>query len=70
MSRFLIVLGSLILLTGLFWPLIGRLGLGSLPGDIVVQRENTTFYFPLATSLILSVVISVVLSALLWLTHR
>jgi multisubunit Na+/H+ antiporter MnhG subunit len=51
MSRILIVLGLVILLTGLLWPLFSALGLGRLPGDIIVQRDNTTFYFPLVTAL-------------------
>ena len=64
--RVLIVTGVLILAAGLLWPLITRLGLGRLPGDIVVQRPNFTFYFPLATSL----VISAVLTLLFWLLRR
>lgn len=66
MSRFLIVLGLIILAAGLLWPVLTRLGLGRLPGDIVVQRGNFTFYFPLVTCII----ISVLLSAVLWLFNR
>ncbi len=66
MSRFLIVLGLLILALGVLWPVLGRLGLGRLPGDIVVQRGNFSFYFPLATC----IVVSVLLSAVLWLFNR
>lgn len=66
MARFLIVLGLVILLAGLIWPYIGRLGLGRLPGDIVISRGHTTFYFPIVTSLI----VSVVLSLALWLVGR
>jgi hypothetical protein len=66
MSRALIVIGIVLVLTGICWPLIGRLGLGRLPGDIVVQRPNFSFYFPIMTSLIISVVVSVVL----WLINR
>jgi hypothetical protein len=65
-SRFLIVLGLIILAAGLLWPVLTRLGLGRLPGDIVVQRGNFTFYFPLVTCII----ISVLLSAVLWLFNR
>jgi hypothetical protein len=65
-SRFLIVLGLAILVAGLLWPLLGRLGIGRLPGDIVVRGENYTFYFPLVTGLLLSLV----LSAVLWLLSR
>jgi hypothetical protein len=61
MSRTLIVVGIVLVVAGICWPLIGRLGLGRLPGDIVIQRSNFSFYFPLMTSLIVSIVLSVVL---------
>ena len=51
MARFLIVLGLAILLMGLLWPYLSKLGLGRLPGDIVIERENVTLYIPLATCL-------------------
>ena len=72
MSRILIALGPLILLTGLLWPLFGKLGLGlgRLPGDIVVQRDNGTFYFPLMTSILLSIALTVLLNLALWLFDR
>jgi hypothetical protein len=66
MQRFLIGLGLVILVCGLLWPLLSRIGLGRLPGDILIQRGNATFYFPLATSIL----ISIVLSLLLWLFNR
>jgi hypothetical protein len=66
MARFLIVLGLVILVVGLLWPYLSKLGLGRLPGDIVIERENTTFYFPLVTCLLLSVVLSLVL----WVANR
>jgi Protein of unknown function (DUF2905) len=66
MSRFLIVLGLVIVAIGVLWPVLTRLGLGRLPGDIVVQRENFSFYFPLATCII----VSIVLSAVFWLFNR
>jgi hypothetical protein len=66
MSRLLIGLGIVILLIGITWPWLSRLGLGRLPGDIVIERETFHFYFPLATSIILSIV----LSAVLWLLNR
>lgn len=61
MGRFLVIAGLVLLLAGLVWPLISKLGLGRLPGDITWQRGNTRVYFPLMTSLILSVVLSLVL---------
>ena len=54
MARFLIVLGLAILVVGLLWPYLSRIGLGRLPGDIVIERDNVTFYFPLMTCLFLS----------------
>ncbi len=66
MARFLIFTGIILVLAGLLWPLIARLGLGRMPGDIVFTRGNTTFYFPIATSIVLSVV----LSAVLWMLGR
>jgi DUF2905 family protein len=66
MARFLIVLGLAILLLGLFWPYLSRVGLGRLPGDIVIERDNMTFYFPLMTCVLLSLLFSLVL----WLVNR
>ncbi|SDR63468.1 Protein of unknown function [Rhizobiales bacterium GAS113] len=66
MARFLIVLGLAILLVGLLWPYLSRIGLGRLPGDFVIERDNVTFYFPLMTCLLLSLLFSVVL----WVVNR
>jgi len=66
MQRLLIVIGLVLLLAGIAWPPLSRIGLGRLPGDIVIQRGSTSFYFPLVTC----IVISVVLSALMWLLNR
>jgi hypothetical protein len=66
MARFLIVLGLAILMIGLLWPYLSQLGLGRLPGDIVIKRENMTFYFPLMTCLLLSVLFSLVF----WVVNR
>lgn len=66
MSRFLVVLGLLIVAIGLLWPILTRLGLGRLPGDIVIQRGSFSFYFPLATCII----VSILLSAVFWLSNR
>lgn len=66
MPRLLITLGIVLVVVGLLWPWLSKLGLGRLPGDIVVERENGRFYFPLVTSLI----VSIVLSILFWLFRR
>ena len=66
MSRTLIILGLILLAAGLLWPVVGKLGLGHLPGDIRIERPNYSFYFPLMTSLLVSVVLSVIV----WLVNR
>ncbi|WP_426437412.1 DUF2905 domain-containing protein [Bradyrhizobium genosp. P] len=63
MARILIVLGLVLLVAGLLWPYLGHIGLGRLPGDIIVERKNVTLYFPLMTCLLLSVLLSLVLWA-------
>ncbi|TIP81739.1 MAG: DUF2905 domain-containing protein, partial [Mesorhizobium sp.] len=53
MSRTLIVVGLIIVAVGLLWPWLSRIGLGRLPGDIVIERENFTFYVPIATGILI-----------------
>jgi len=66
MQRTLIVLGLVLLLVGLAWPWLSRLGLGRLPGDIQVERDGFRFYFPLGTSLL----VSLLLTLLFWLFRK
>ncbi|MEP9373417.1 DUF2905 domain-containing protein [Mesorhizobium sp. KR1-2] len=66
MSRTLIIIGLVIVAVGILWPWLSLLGLGRLPGDIVIRRENITFYAPIATGLL----ISMALSLILWLINR
>jgi hypothetical protein len=66
MARWLIILGVVLVAAGLLWPWISKLGLGRLPGDIVVERENFRLYLPITTSILISLVLSVVL----WLLNR
>jgi hypothetical protein len=63
LGKLLIVLGIVLMGAGVVLTLLGRtnLPLGRLPGDIVYRGKNTTFYFPLATSLLVSVLLSIVL---------
>lgn len=61
MQRTLIVVGLLIVAAGLLWPWFTRLGLGRLPGDIVVQRDSFTFYFPITTCIVVSLAVTLVL---------
>jgi len=60
MQRILLIVGALILLAGLLWPWLKHLPLGRLPGDITIKGDNVTFYFPLMTMLVVSVVLTVV----------
>jgi len=65
-SRLLITLGVLMVATGLLWPVISKLGLGRLPGDIVIRRDHVAFYAPIATCLL----VSLVLSLIVWIVGR
>jgi hypothetical protein len=69
-QRLLITLGILLVVMGLLWPWLSRLGLGRLPGDIVLEREHTRFYFPLMSSLIVSLVLSILGAIVLWLFRK
>lgn len=66
MQRLLIGIGLVLVLAGIAWPLLSRIGLGRLPGDIVIQRGSTSFYFPLVTC----IVVSLVLSEVMWPLNR
>lgn len=66
MQKTLIILGIVIVLAGLAWPWLSRLPLGRLPGDIVVNRENFNFYFPITTMIL----VSVFLSLIFWLLRK
>lgn len=61
-GRILIYLGLFLVIVGIAYTFIGKIPwLGHLPGDITIERERFTFYFPLATCLIISVILSLVL---------
>jgi Protein of unknown function (DUF2905) len=66
MSRILITLGVILVLAGLAWPLLAKLGFGRLPGDIRIERDGFTLFVPLTSGLIVSVVISLIL----WLLRK
>jgi len=66
MARWLIILGVVLIVAGLLWPWLTRLGLGRLPGDVVIERENFRLYIPITTSIL----ISLLLSLILWLLDR
>ena len=70
MSRWLIIMGVVLVVLGLAWPLIVKLGLGNLPGDIRVEREGFSFYFPITTGIIISIVLSLVLMLVYWIFRK
>lgn len=65
-QRLLIIVGIGLLVAGLLWPLLTKLGLGRLPGDIAIKKDHFTFYFPIATS----IVVSLLLTLILWLFRK
>lgn len=65
-SRILVTVGIVLIVAGLLWPVLQRLGLGRLPGDVVIERDNVRVYIPIVTSLVLSVLLTLVL----WLINR
>lgn len=66
MTRILVTLGIILVITGIAWPWLSKLGFGRLPGDIVIERENFRFYFPITSMII----VSLVLSLIFWLFRK
>ena len=66
MQKLFIVGGLILVAAGLLWPVLARLGLGRLPGDIAIQSEHGGFYFPIVTCILVSVFISLIF----WLIGR
>lgn len=66
LQKWLIIIGCLFIVAGLFLPLILKSGFGRLPGDIYIKKDHVTFYFPIVTCIIISVVISLII----WLLKR
>ncbi len=60
MQRALIAIGILLVIAGIMWPWLSRLPLGRLPGDIAIEREGFGFYFPLMTSIVVSIVLTLI----------
>jgi hypothetical protein len=65
-AKTLIIIGIILIVLGLLWPWLSKLGLGKLPGDIAVEKEGFRFYFPLTTSIL----VSLILTLLFWLFLR
>lgn len=70
MRRVLIGLGLLLLLLGVVWPWVAQFGIGRLPGDIRVERPGFSFFFPLGSSLLVSIVLSLLLALIAWFLRR
>ena len=70
-GKLLVIVGAVVIAAGLVLMVAGRahLPLGRLPGDIIYRGKNTTFYFPLATSIVVSVVLSLILWAVGGIKH-
>lgn len=66
MRKWLFILGGLLILLGLLWPVLDRIGFGRLPGDILIEREGFTLYVPITSMLLVSAVISLIL----WILNR
>ena len=65
-AKWLITIGIILVVLGVLLPLLSKLGLGSLPGDIKLERKGYTFYFPLTTSIVVSIVVTLIL----WIFRR
>ncbi len=65
-GKILIFIGLMMIIIGGFVVILGRLGFGKLPGDIVIQKRNFTFIFPLASSIVLSIILTIVM----WIIFR
>lgn len=66
MAKLFVVIGIVFILVGMAWPWLMKLGIGHLPGDIYIERKGFSFYFPITTS----VIASVVLSLLFWIFRK
>ena len=60
-QKTLIIIGVLFILVGLLYPFLRDIGLGKLPGDIVIKKENSSFYFPIVSCIVVSVIVSLLL---------
>ena len=60
MQKILIIIGIILLIVGLLYPYIKKLGLGQLPGDILFKTGNSTFFFPVMTCLIVSIILTII----------
>ena len=66
MQKAFITIGLILLLIGILWPWLSKSGLGRLPGDIAIERDNFRFYFPITTSILVSLAVTLIL----WLMRK
>ncbi len=59
MAKLFLTLGVIFILVGLLYPYLSNLGFGRLPGDIIIERKNFNFYFPITTSIIISIILGI-----------
>ncbi|HXI87037.1 MAG TPA: DUF2905 domain-containing protein [Parvularculaceae bacterium] len=64
MRKLLIILGVLLIVAGVLWPWLGKLGLGRLPGDIAIHHDGFSFYFPITTMILVSIVLTLIIRLL------
>lgn len=69
-GRILIVIAAVLLIVGVIMIALAKLGLGRLPGDLVIRRDGVTIYFPIVTSILISIILSLLLSFIFWLISR
>ena len=62
MQKLLIIIGLGIAVIGVLYPYLRELGIGQLPGDIILKGENSTFYFPVVSCIVISLLVSVLLN--------
>lgn len=60
MQRFLIIAGAVLIIAGLLWPFLAKIGLGRLPGDIAIEREGFSFHFPITTMILASILLTAI----------
>ena len=70
MRQLLIALGVVLIAVGIAWPWLARLGLGRLLGDIRIERPGFGFYFPLGSSILVSIALSLLFTLIAWLWRR
>ena len=60
MQKILIYIGLIILVIGLLWPFLKELPIGRMPGDVILKKDKFTFYFPIVTCLVVSIIITII----------